>query len=293
MEGQLMRPLATKITGACAALLLGGAITFAQAPDTNNMTTVTFSAPVSLPGVTLPAGSYLFRLADSKVNRNIVQVFDKDRSKIFATILAIPAERNEPADETVITFNESPANTAPAVRYWYYPGDRRGQEFAYPKKQAIEIANAAHTSVLSVDMDENNPDSMKTGAMSRVEPGAEPSAAAPSPTQEPTPQAAPPTPQTPQAEPAPAQPPAQPSEPQPTAKREEPAAQQPQTPSPAPAPSATPSTPQSERPVGTSGSTPAREHLPKTASPLPLVGFAGLLALVGALSIRTLRRERL
>ncbi len=281
-----MRPLATKITGACAALLLGGAITFAQVPDTNNMTTVTFSAPVSLPGVTLPAGSYLFRLADSQVNRNIVQVFDKDRSKIFATILAIPAERNEPADETVITFNESPANTAPAVRYWYYPGDKRGQEFAYPKKQAIEIANAAHTSVLSVDMDENNPDSMKTGAMSRVEPGAEPSAAAPSPTSEPTPQAASPTPQTPQAKPAPAQP----SEPQPTPKREEPAAQQPQTPS--PAPSATPSTPQSERPVGTSGSTPAREHLPKTASPLPLVGFVGLIALVGALSIRTLRRER-
>ena len=38
--------------------------------------------------MTLPAGSYLFKLADSQVNRNIVQVFDKDRSKIYATILA-------------------------------------------------------------------------------------------------------------------------------------------------------------------------------------------------------------
>ena len=287
-----MRPLAIKITGACAALLLGGAITFAQAPDTNNMTTVTFSAPVSLPGVTLPAGSYLFKLADSQVNRNIVQVFDKDRSKIFATILAIPAERNEPADETVITFNESPANMPPAIRYWYYPGEKRGQEFAYPKKQAVEIANAAHTSVLSVDMDENNPDSMKTGAMSRVEPGAEPSAAAQSPTQEPSAQAASPTPQTPQAEPAPAQRPTQPSEPEQTPRREEPAAQQPQTTSPAPSPSATPSTAQSERPVGTSGSAAAPKDLPKTASPLPLVGFAGLLALVGAFGIRSLRHRR-
>lgn len=114
-----MRPL-KHVTGACAALLLGAAsIASAQAPDTNNMTTVTFSAPVSLPGVTLPAGSYLFKLADSQVNRNIVQVFDKDRSKVFATIIAIPAERNEPADETVITFNEAPAASAPAIRYWF------------------------------------------------------------------------------------------------------------------------------------------------------------------------------
>jgi hypothetical protein len=275
-----MRPLVTKITGACAALLLGAAITFAQAPDTNNMTTVTFSAPVSLPGVTLPAGSYLFKLADSQVNRNIVQVFDKDRSKIYATILAIPAERNEPADETVITFNESPANSAPAIRYWFYPGDKRGQEFAYPKKQAIEIANASHTPVLAVDMDEKNPDSMKTGAMSRVEPGADAAAQSPSPSQQsaeqPTPQsAAPTTPttQTPQAEPAPAAT-TQPAPRQPIA----------QTPS-----------SQTERPVGTSGSTQStatREKLPKTASNVPLVGLAGLLTLLSAFSIRSLRRTR-
>ena len=119
-----MRPLTQRIAGVCAALLLGATLAPAQSPDTNNSTIVTFSAPVSLPGVTLPAGSYVFQLADSKVNRNIVQVFAKDRSKIFATILAVPAERNEPADETVITFNESPANSAPAIRYWYYPGDK-------------------------------------------------------------------------------------------------------------------------------------------------------------------------
>ena len=108
-----MRQLTTKIAGTVGALVLGASLASAQPSDRS--TTVTFSAPVALPGVTLPAGSYLFKLADSQTNRNIVQVFDKDRTKIFATILAIPAERNEPADETVITFNESPANAAPAV----------------------------------------------------------------------------------------------------------------------------------------------------------------------------------
>src|SRR3954471_6729375 len=171
-EGEPMRRITTRILGIGAAVMLSATLASAQAPDTNNTTIVTFSAPVSLPGVTLPAGSYMFKLADSQVNRNIVQVFDKDRSKILATILAIPAERNEPADETVITFAESPANAAPAIRYWYYPGDKRGQEFAYPKKQAMEIANAAHTSVLSIDSEDSSADAMAKGSVSRVEPGA-------------------------------------------------------------------------------------------------------------------------
>ncbi len=240
-----MRQLTTKITGTLAALVLGASLASAQPSDRS--TIVTFSAPVSLPGLTLPAGRYLFKLADSQTNRNIVQVFDKDRTKIFATILAIPAERNEPADETVITFNESPANAAPAVRYWYYPGEKRGQEFAYPKSQAVMIANAAHTSVLSVDADATDADAMKTGAISRVEPGAEATET-----------------------PAPAQ-----------------AAATPQA-TPAPQPDVTTPAASVERtPVGTSGRT---ARLPKTASPLPLMGLAGLLALAGACGVRAIRR---
>src|SRR5690349_10704268 len=97
MGGKPMRRTATAIMGTLSALVLGATLAAAQAPDTNNMTIVTFSAPVSLPGVTLPAGSYMFKLADSQVNRNIVQVFDKDRTKILATIQAMPAERDQPA----------------------------------------------------------------------------------------------------------------------------------------------------------------------------------------------------
>src|SRR5689334_18851397 len=98
-----MKPITTKLIGTCAALFLGATLASAQV-DTKRTTIVTFSAPVALPGVTLPAGSYTFQLADSLVNRNIVQVFNKDRSQILATILAIPAQRTAPADDTVITF---------------------------------------------------------------------------------------------------------------------------------------------------------------------------------------------
>jgi len=310
-----MRRTTKAIMGSLAALVLGATLATAQSPDTNNTTIVTFSAPVSLPGVTLPAGSYMFKLADSQVNRNIVQVFNKDRSKILATILAIPAERNEPADETVITFAESPANAAPAIRYWYYPGDKRGQEFAYPKKQAMEIANAAHTSVLSIDSEDSSADAMSKGKMSRVEPGAAATesmaqGAQPStPAQGAQPSTSPSTmSQSSNASPTTTSPSAESPSTQPQA----PATEQPSTtPSAqaAPAPSTTTpstttssaSTPSTSMPsastasstqgaVGTSGSKSGRSKLPKTASTMPLVGFAGLLALASAFGVRALRR---
>lgn len=288
-----MRRLSTKILGTCGAVVLGATLATAQGPPASKDTTVTFSAPVSLPGVTLPAGSYLFKLADSQVNRHIVQVFDEGRTKIFATILAIPAERNEPADETVITFKESPANTAPAVQYWYYPGDKRGQEFAYPRAQAMAIANAAQTSVLAVDADPANSESMKDAEVSRVEPGAE---VAQSQTQE-TPAAQPAAPDATaqRTQPREAEAPAAPvteQAPAAAAAPQTPTASAPEQPAQAPSTAATgqPRSADTSRPsaVGTSGA----ETLPNTASPLPLIGFAGLLALGGACSLRVLRRAR-
>jgi hypothetical protein len=310
MEGELMRQLTTRIMGACAALLLGATLTAAQGLDTNRTTIITFSAPVALPGITLPAGSYMFKLADSQTNRNIVQVFDKDRSKIYATILAIPAQRNRPADETVITFKEAPASAAPAVQYWFYPGETMGQEFAYPKRQAMEIANAAHTSVLAVDMENDKYDASKGGDISRVEPGADVAQSKPSDTssQAQSSASAANQPASTENQPAAASQPSTAASPD--MSRSTPSAQTPaETPSAKPesqAPAAqsqasTPQTPSASdnQPVGTSGQASADTsnraqansgRLPHTASPVPAIGFAGLLALLAAAGVRVARK---
>lgn len=117
-------------------------------------TTVTFSAPVEIPGVhlkgyaTLPAGTYTFRLLDSQVNRHVVQIQNEDQSVTYATILAVPNTRLKRTDDTVITFSERPAGEPPALRAWFYPGATWGDEFVYPKKRAKELAQANKTSVL-------------------------------------------------------------------------------------------------------------------------------------------------
>jgi hypothetical protein len=179
MEAQLMRRLIPLLAAAPLAVTLAAAPATAQQLDTHKLTHVTFSAPVSIPGATLPAGAYTFKLLDSAAQRNVIQVFDRDQTKVLATIIAMSAERPKPASETVITFREAASNAPPALHYWYYPGERLGWEFAYPKEQATKIANASRESVLSVDAPADDMDAMKSGAISRVEPGADTAQAAP------------------------------------------------------------------------------------------------------------------
>ena len=306
-----------------AAVVLAGGLAAAQGVVPDRSTFVTISAPVSIPGMVLPAGEYLFRIADSQTNRNIVQIYDKERSKIFATLIAVAAERNEPSNESVITFRETPANEAPALRYWYYAGEKTGQEFAYPKSQAIKIARASGESVMAIDTAESDLEAMQKAEMHRMDanspdlaaPAAEQSQAAAPAAQtqapaEPAPAAredvAPPAAQAPaEPQPAPAEPqaaaPAAPAEPPAAAPVERPAAA-PAQPAPAPAAAAEPQpTGTSGRetmaaPAGTSGTanraaTDAARELPRTASELPLIGLVGLLALGAAVGARALRRR--
>jgi hypothetical protein len=122
----------------------------ASAQPRSRKTVVTFSAPVEIPGVDaqiLPAGTYVFKLLDSKSDRNIVQIFNKSQTHVFSTILAIPNYRLKATDKTVMTFAERAAGQPQAIRAWFYPGDNFGQEFVYPKKKAIALAKETNQTV--------------------------------------------------------------------------------------------------------------------------------------------------
>jgi hypothetical protein len=126
----------------------------AKADDWNRKTVVTFSEPIEIPGVhlpgwgVLPAGTYVFKILDSKSDRHIVQIFSQDELTVYATILAIPNYRLRATDKTVITFRERPAGQPEALRAWFYPGRNWGEEFVYPKAMAMELAKTTNTPVL-------------------------------------------------------------------------------------------------------------------------------------------------
>jgi hypothetical protein len=137
----------------CAAVLTAMLAPAARADEWNKKTILTFSGAVQVPGATLPAGSYVFKLADIPGNRHVVQVFDKDEKKIYTTILAIPNDRLEATDKPVVLFAERASGSPQAVKVWYYPGDRIGDEFVYPKSQAMRIAKETHSRVLAYNDD--------------------------------------------------------------------------------------------------------------------------------------------
>ena len=94
-------------------------------------TTMTFSAPVEIPGQVLSPGTYVFKLMDNAADRHIVQVFSADEQHVYATILAVPDERERVTGKNVVTFEERTMNSPQAIKAWFYPGDQTGNEFVY------------------------------------------------------------------------------------------------------------------------------------------------------------------
>ena len=232
----------------------------AQQPDTHDRTIMTFSAAVELPGMKLEPGTYVFRLADT-ASRNVIQVLSQDEMQVLGQWLFVPAERREVTGDTVVTFREASANTTPAIQFWFYPGEKIGKEFMYPKDQAERIAQRTGVSVLTED--------------GRVEPAEQTAATAE---------------QTPSSDAASSnigrvEGSGLPEEPAETAANQRGAS--------TPQQGDVAVTNQEERAVGTSGqaesTTAQNAELPTTSSPLAIGGVLGLLSLLGAAGIRLFR----
>ena len=281
---------------ACAVAFLSALMPGTAAAQDNNWnqrTYFTFSAPVELPGKTLPAGTYLFKLVDSPSNRHVVQVFDKDEKEIYATVLAIPAQRMTPSDEPEVRFMEVAANQPAAIRTWWFPGRTIGHEFIYPKEQASRLARGANTSVLTVASEANTMDTMREAELARINAESQTSQVAENntadvngtavtgrietQTQTPAQTAQAETQTTPTTAPSSS---AATTVPQDTSVTNRPA--QPATPAP-------PTSTESVQ-TTTASNTTTRSELPHTATFLPLLGLLGFGSLTGAAALR-LRRK--
>jgi len=107
-------------------MLLTGAATTANADQWNKKTYINTTRSIEVPGAILPPGRYVFKLMDSASNRHIVQILNDGENHVYSTNLAIPKQRMEPADKTILTFYEMPGGGPEPVRSWFYPGDTIG-----------------------------------------------------------------------------------------------------------------------------------------------------------------------
>lgn len=157
----------------------------------------------------------------------------------------------------MITFTERPAGEPEALRAWFYPGRNWGEEFVYPKAQAMALAKATNTPVLFTaselplegaepikSVDEPGVGQLRSASIMAVKPSGEEIQL----TEVVTP---------------------------PPAEAEVVAA----------APVAAEPAPVVETPVV------AEQTLPSTASPLPLIAMFGLLALGGFLALRVAEKR--
>jgi hypothetical protein len=134
----------------------------AHADSWDQSSTITFSEPIQIPGQVLPAGTYLFKLANGDSDRNIVQVFDADGTVLYASLQTIATERQEPTKDTAVTFAEQGAGKPEVLLKWFYPGRETGNEFLYSKEKEKELAQDRQQTIVANQ--HTMPDSDTTGA---------------------------------------------------------------------------------------------------------------------------------
>jgi hypothetical protein len=130
----------------------------ARSATINKRRFLTFSGPVQVPGATLPAGTYVFRIANP-ARQTVWQVLDANERHVLAQFFIVQTgdrtiqERNHAHGKPVVRFHETPRGVAPPIKVLYYPTDHAGDVFLYPRAQAEQIAAITHQPVLATDSD--------------------------------------------------------------------------------------------------------------------------------------------
>jgi hypothetical protein len=125
-----------RLVSALALIVLGFGTTISvgASPKGSHTMYVTFSRPVSLPGVTLRSGTYIFEAPDPAYDHDLVRVLSQDRTTVFFTAFTQPVERPQgmSRDQTISFGEPSREGTLPVLVWW--PSNSVGHQFIYPQR---------------------------------------------------------------------------------------------------------------------------------------------------------------
>jgi hypothetical protein len=109
--------------------LLGAASTQAWS-SLNRVNHLTFSGPVSLPGLTLASGTYTFEAGPLDSDPSVVRVTTRDGRRVLYQGLTTPVSRPR-GSVPVVMFGEAPAGAPVPIKIWYPTQGTNGHQFRY------------------------------------------------------------------------------------------------------------------------------------------------------------------
>jgi NAD-dependent oxidoreductase involved in siderophore biosynthesis len=121
----------------------------ANASELNQKTTITFSAPVQIPGQVLSAGTYIFQQSEPDTNPNIIQIVNAQTDRGVAVLQTLPAERGSAAEGITVTLANTASGSPAYLVNWFYPGSLTGYRFVYPRQQQNQISQTAQQTVMA------------------------------------------------------------------------------------------------------------------------------------------------
>lgn len=144
----------SKCLTACAIAVViaaaGGNVAVAQIPETSYLPV---EEPLDVGGTILEPGVYVIRVLPGFSNRNLLQITNEDRTKIFATVLSVPhaLPATEEMKDTKFVFYTATDGSTRALRTWYAPDSTSngGHDIVYPEARAMKLAAASNEQVIA------------------------------------------------------------------------------------------------------------------------------------------------
>jgi hypothetical protein len=118
----------------CGVVLLGVLATSSTGaiPNARRTTYFTFKAEVGLPGITLPAGSYVFEVMNPDTSADLVRVMNRERTRTYALRFTRTVHRSQWEDlKSTIMLGEAPAGQPQPIKTWFPKHEPAGRYLIY------------------------------------------------------------------------------------------------------------------------------------------------------------------
>jgi hypothetical protein len=101
-----------------------------RADDFNRETHFSINQPLQVQNAILAPGKYVLKLTEAGFDHMVVSIYNADGTRLDGIVMGFSAYRGDAGDEKLIVVSQAQGDQPSRLRYWFYPGDNYGIEFA-------------------------------------------------------------------------------------------------------------------------------------------------------------------